>query len=176
MLVACHLFFGALAGLILQERYPHRYILPACLVGSILPDIIDKPLGYIIFPEIGDGRLIAHALLGLCIIGIIALLFQRDILVAGALAGGVVLHQILDEMWKIPVNWLYPFLGPFPVFMQEGYFGWGLMRELTTPSEWFFLCSLLIMILIRAKNPAMIRIQTVLLSGTPAILLLITGR
>lgn len=176
MLVACHLFFGALAGLILQEKFSSRYILPMCILGSILPDIIDKPLGYTIFPGIGDGRLIAHSIVGILIIGVIALLLFRNPLETGALMSGVILHQLLDAMWLIPINWLYPFLGPFPIFMKENYFGWGLMRELTTPSEWFFGLSLIFMLLFWSRNSSYTRIRDTALAGAPAILLLITGR
>jgi membrane-bound metal-dependent hydrolase YbcI (DUF457 family) len=176
MLIACHLFFGALIGIILDRQYPGRFLLPACLLGSVLPDIIDKPLGYLIFPEIGDGRLIAHAIIGLILIGIISGILLRDRALAGALMVGVLSHQLLDAMWQIPVNWLYPLLGPFPVYVHEDYFRWGLMRELTTPSEWLFGISLILLLMMRDEHLSFRRVRIAAFSAAPAILLLITGR
>lgn len=176
MLIACHLFFGICAGCLLQERYKNQYLVLLCLVGAVLPDIIDKPLGYLIFPEIGDGRLIAHALAGLLIIGITGWCLMKDHLLTGALLLGVMIHQILDEMWKIPVNWFYPLLGEFPVYPQEDYFGWGLMRELTTPSEWAFALCLLFLAWRWYSGPDYLRARDAVLSGIPALLLLIAGR
>lgn len=174
MLIACHLFFGTGAGLLLREKFKIEYLLPICILGSILPDIIDKPLGYLIFPQIGDGRLIAHSLLGLIIIILITGLIFRSVLMAGAIGLGVMMHQILDGMWNIPVNWFYPILGPFPVFPQTDYFAWGFMRELTTPSEYLFAAGILLLLMGRSSEPA--RIRVAILTGAPALLLLITGR
>lgn len=175
MLIFCHLFFGTLAGLLLRERFKTGYILPLGILGSILPDLIDKPLGYLIFPELGDGRLIAHALIGLVLITLIGGGVFRDLLLTAGLAIGVVIHQILDGMWKIPVNWFYPLLGPFPVYQQEGYFTSGIMRELTTPSEYVFAIGIILLLTQWSSGPAY-RIRAAVLSGTPALLLLFTGR
>ncbi|HWQ63259.1 MAG TPA: metal-dependent hydrolase [Methanospirillum sp.] len=175
MLIACHLFFGAAAGLLLQNRFKSWYILPACILGSVLPDLIDKPLGYIIFPSIGDGRLIAHSLIGLTIILLITAALFRDRFLIFALGIGILTHQILDEMWKIPVNWFYPLLGPFPVYQMENYFGWGFIRELTTPSEYLFALGVLFLLINRSQN-SLIRERAGILSGASALLLLCTGR
>ncbi|HWQ68153.1 MAG TPA: metal-dependent hydrolase [Methanospirillum sp.] len=177
MLILCHLFFGLCAGMLLCERYARSSLLAACIIGSILPDIIDKPLGYLIFPEIGDGRLITHALIGIGIIGIIGVLVLKVPLLTGALCTGVILHQLLDAMWKIPANWLYPLFGDFPSYPQENYFGWGLMRELSTPSEWAFAgAMLLLMIYIWSERRVGTRFRAAVVSGIPALILLIAGR
>ncbi|MDD1728886.1 MAG: metal-dependent hydrolase [Methanospirillum sp.] len=175
MLIACHLFFGTGAGLILQERFQSQYILPVCMLGSILPDLIDKPLGFLIFPSIGDGRLVAHSLIGLIVIMLIAAALIRSMLLPAVLCVGVLIHQLLDEMWNMPVNWLYPFLGQFPVYQQENYFGWGLMRELTTPSEYLFALGTLFL-LINKHGGQISRTRVGLMSGTSALLLLLIGR
>lgn len=175
MLLACHLFFGTATGLLLQNWFKSRYILPACILGCILPDLIDKPLGYIIFPSIGDGRLIAHSLIGLTIILLITGIFLKDRLIVTALGIGILTHQILDEMWKIPVNWFYPLLGPFPVHQMEDYFGWGLMRELTTPSEYLFALGVLILLFSRSSG-FLSRNRAGILSGGIALLLLLSGK
>jgi hypothetical protein len=176
MLIACHLFVGTLTRIILQNHFKSRYLLPLCMVGSVLPDIIDKPLGYIVLPDLGDGRLIAHALAGIILISIIGLCLFRSTLLTGALITGVISHQILDEMWNIPINWFYPLLGPFPVYLHENYFGWGLMKELTTPSEWAFSLAILFLLYIRSSESASFRVRTAAFSSVPALLLLITGR
>ena len=175
MLIACHLFFGTSAGLLLQDRFKSAYILPACILGSVLPDLIDKPLGYIVFPSIGDGRLIAHSLIGFALILLITGALYKDRFVIAALGIGILTHQILDEMWKIPVNWFYPILGPFPVYQMEDYFGWGLMRELTTPSEYLFALGILILLMNRTTG-IVSRERAGIASGASALLLLLTGR
>lgn len=49
---------------------------PAILVGSVLPDIIDKPLGGIILKDtIGNGRIYAHTLLFLLSLFVIGVIF-----------------------------------------------------------------------------------------------------
>ena len=175
MLIACHLFFGTGAGLILQERFQSRYVLPVCMLGSILPDLIDKPLGFLIFPSIGDGRLIAHSLIGLISIMLIVAALLRSMLLPAVLSVGVLIHQLLDEMWNMPVNWFYPFLGQFPVYQQENYFGLGLMRELTTPSEYLFALGILFLLISRPVGQIS-RNRAGFLSGTSALMLLLTGR
>jgi hypothetical protein len=54
-------------------------------------------------------------------------------------AGALLLHQIFDEMWKLPVNWFYPFLGPFQGQMIPEYIGTYFWLEITDPSEWMFM-------------------------------------
>ncbi|MGD0954847.1 MAG: hypothetical protein ABR985_21095 [Methanotrichaceae archaeon] len=49
----------------------------ACLaLGSILPDIIDKPLGLIVFGTPSMGRTVAHTFLFLLIITLLAIRFH----------------------------------------------------------------------------------------------------
>lgn len=176
MLIACHLFFGICAGVLLRERFLDQRIIPLCILGSILPDLIDKPLGHLIFTQIDDGRLIAHALAGLIIISIISLFLMRDRILATALCIGMLSHQLLDEMWKIPVNWFYPLLGEFPIGSLDNYFAWGMMRELTTLSEWIFALIILYLAFHWKSDREIPGFRMVALSGLPALLLLMTGR
>jgi len=81
-------------------------------LGSILPDIIDKPLGLLLFGSPNMGRTFAHTLLFLLILGAISLRL-RDIRLA-SLTWGVFIHLILDSMWSSPVILLWPLLGGFP--------------------------------------------------------------
>jgi membrane-bound metal-dependent hydrolase YbcI (DUF457 family) len=81
-------------------------------LGSILPDIIDKPLGLLVFGSPNMGRTFAHTLLFLLILAAISLRL-RDIRLA-SLTWGVFIHLILDSMWNSPVILLWPLLGGFP--------------------------------------------------------------
>ncbi len=80
------------------------------IIGALLPDIIDKPLGLVIL-SYGNGRIIAHTLLfALCAT---AIAFYKKDMRLYALSGGTWLHLILDSMWLFPVTLLWPFLGNF---------------------------------------------------------------
>jgi hypothetical protein len=88
--------------------------------GSILPDIIDKPLGFIIFHGFGNGRLIAHTLLfNLSLLTLFAVFRSRfDRLLGGnaiLLPLASILHIIEDKVWREPALLLYPFMGSIPL-------------------------------------------------------------
>lgn len=87
------------------------------LVGSLLPDILDKPVGELVFREtLGSGRIFAHSLAFLLLLTLGGL-YQRRRTGSGsllALAFGVLAHQACDRMWLEPVTLLWPLLGPFP--------------------------------------------------------------
>jgi inner membrane protein len=91
------------------------------LVGAILPDIIDKPLGLF---NIGSGRSISHTLLFLLIFTLCGLILYisrkwKRLLV---LAAGILAHLILDSMWQNPHILFWPLYGSqFPT---------------GTPAEW----------------------------------------
>jgi len=88
-----------------------KFSYPLIIVGSILPDLIDKPLGRIILP-LGSGRLIGHTLMFLLILIIIGLflgLYWQMLMLALADA----LHLIEDRMWEQPAILLWPLLGGF---------------------------------------------------------------
>jgi len=92
------------------------------LIGAILPDIIDKPLG--IF-HIGSGRSISHTLLFLLIFTFVGLIlyFTRKWKRMLVLATGIFFHLILDSMWLNPHTLFWPFNG------------WQLPGG--NPSDWF---------------------------------------
>jgi len=76
------------------------------LLGTILPDLIDKPLG----AALGlDSRLWGHTL------AFFAILVLLDRLPAlrgiGWLGGGVGTHFLLDQIWETPAVVLWPSLG-----------------------------------------------------------------
>jgi hypothetical protein len=88
---------------------------PAYLViGSLLPDLIDKPLGTLIFPSaIANGRMITHTLLfsvTLSLLGIYLYVKIGDIRVF-TLAAGSISHLVEDKMWKAPRTLFWPLIG-----------------------------------------------------------------
>jgi hypothetical protein len=112
MLLFAHLGL-TLAAAKLVERFGLRPDLPIVLLGSILPDLIDKPLGYLIYGSMATGRIFAHTLLFLLVlVALAAILKSRPL---GSLAFGVLAHQALDTIWRTPEVFLWPILGDFPV-------------------------------------------------------------
>ena len=84
------------------------------ILGSLLPDIIDKPVGDFLFSnEFHNGRIITHTLLISLIVllaGILTFKNQRRHWTL-ALAIGMIAHLILDEMWKTPQTLFWPLYG-----------------------------------------------------------------
>jgi inner membrane protein len=84
------------------------------LVGSLLPDIIDKPVGQFFFKEtFHNGRIFSHTLIFLVLITMVGFyLYRRRRQVwLLTLAGGTFTHLVLDEMWQFPRTLFWPFLG-----------------------------------------------------------------
>jgi len=83
-------------------------------VGSILPDLIDKPIGRFLFAEtFHTGRVFAHTVLFMfLLLGIGYYRWQRyrknGWLV---LAGSCLCHDIFDAMWVIPQTFYWPLHG-----------------------------------------------------------------
>ncbi|MBN1160626.1 MAG: metal-dependent hydrolase [Dehalococcoidales bacterium] len=97
------------------------------LVGSLLPDIIDKPIGQYFFRDTyNNGRIFAHTLLFFIIISAIGFFLykKRKRTWMLALAAGTFTHIILDEMWQTPQTLFWPLLGfSFP---EEDLEGWAV--------------------------------------------------
>lgn len=84
------------------------------LVGALLPDIIDKPLGMIIFASIiSSGRMIGHTLILSSILYCIGLSFyeKRGDVKILSLAAGSFFHLIEDQMWWEPQILSWPLFG-----------------------------------------------------------------
>jgi membrane-bound metal-dependent hydrolase YbcI (DUF457 family) len=107
MLLFAHVGLALAAG-----RMFRRANLAFLALGSMLPDIIDKPLGQLVNGTPAMGRTLSHTLLFLLLISALAL-YLRDARLA-SLSGGVLTHLVLDFMWASPVILLWPLLGPFP--------------------------------------------------------------
>jgi len=110
-------------------RLSQRLDLRILLVGSLLPDIIDKPLGHILFREyLSSGRTFAHTLLFAVLItlGGLFLRYRTSKTWMLVLSLGTFIHLILDEMWL--QHWrstiLWPLYGlEFPEAEITGWFG-----------------------------------------------------
>jgi membrane-bound metal-dependent hydrolase YbcI (DUF457 family) len=139
-----HLLTGIILGFLIADFLrDRRWIIP-CIIGAVLPDLIDKPLGYLIFPSMDlGGRFLFHNFLVFLLILAIGILvwkwYTSPIFIA--LAVGILSHQILDSMWKLPLYWLYPLYGPYPVHaaIASDYIYDLIGSDLFNPSEWVFI-------------------------------------
>ena len=84
------------------------------LTGSLLPDIIDKPLGMFFFREtFSNGRIFCHTLLFLIIIILTGLYLyrRRSTTWLLVLSFGTFTHLVCDLMWRSPRTLLWPIYG-----------------------------------------------------------------
>ena len=83
-------------------------------IGALLPDLIDKPIGMVIFSYIlANGRIIGHTLLFSISILIIGLYFydkRMDIRIF-SIASGTFFHLMEDQMWGDPRTLFWPLFG-----------------------------------------------------------------
>ena len=128
MLLFAHLGLTLAAG-----RFIRWVDLAFLALGSMLPDIIDKPIGLIVFGTPEMGRTLAHTLLFLLVL-VTLTAYLKDVRPA-SVSIGVLSHLILDSMWQSPVILSWPLLGNFPPAPDIGTFSYiqGLLFELTNP-------------------------------------------
>ena len=84
------------------------------LIGSLLPDIIDKPIGQFFFKEtFSNGRIFCHTLLFLIIITLTGLYLyrRRSTTWLLVLSFGTFTHLVCDLMWRSPRTLLWPIYG-----------------------------------------------------------------
>jgi hypothetical protein len=155
MLFMGHLVIGLIIGFILYEFFHDRTIIVFVAIGSVLPDIVDKPLGYIIFGStLDNGKIFFHGLIIVLLFFITGLivwkLFKSHSFIF--IAVGIFLHQLVDFMWRQPVAWYYPLLGPYQAKAQTDYFLNALIEELTSVNEWIFVVALLAIAYLLYRN------------------------
>ncbi len=126
---------ATIAGLANHQRNPSGWFITLSryldirwlVVGSLLPDIIDKPVGQYFFRDtFNNGRIFSHSVLFLVVIGAAGLFLfrQKRYTWLLALAAGALSHLILDEMWLMPRTLFWPFMGSgFPQVNLEGWLG-----------------------------------------------------
>ena len=88
------------------SRIDYRVI----LLGSMLPDVIDKPLG---FWFLDNGRTFGHSLLFTVLLAAVGffMYIRRQSMGLLCLAFGTLIHLILDRMWLNPGTLLWPLYG-----------------------------------------------------------------
>jgi inner membrane protein len=84
------------------------------IIGSLLPDIIDKPIGRYFFRDtFGTGQIYCHTLLFAVLLFLagffIAFKYKKSFMLM--LAIGTFVHLILDLMWMKPDTFLWPLYG-----------------------------------------------------------------
>lgn len=118
-----------------RRRIDYRVV----LVGSILPDLIDKPVGRLFFEDVfQNSRLFGHTLLFS-----VVLLFGIQLTLRGATARrwfilpiACMIHLGLDAMWNDPVTLFWPLFGSnFPVVPVGNYWLEVLLRPFSHPAE-----------------------------------------
>jgi membrane-bound metal-dependent hydrolase YbcI (DUF457 family) len=84
------------------------------VLGAVLPDLIDTPIGFALWPSVQNVRLASHSLLFAGVIMAVVLVVTRR----GRprkrwmpVAIGVLLHQVFDAMWREPETLWWPFQG-----------------------------------------------------------------
>jgi len=109
--------------------------------GSLLPDLIDKPIGSILFHDtFGTHRLAAHAI-AFPVAGLFAVLavtgrgspIRKGLI---ALVIGVLLHLVLDAAWADPEAFWWPLLGGSFPEVADSALGPLLRRMLSDPLVW----------------------------------------
>lgn len=82
--------------------------------GALLPDVVDTPIGLLMWDSLQSVRLVAHSLLAAVVVMVLVLIRTRR----GrprrrwmAVAVGMLLHLFLDAMWDSQQTLLWPFLG-----------------------------------------------------------------
>jgi inner membrane protein len=108
----------------LKEKIDYRFL----VVGSILPDLIDKPIGhYLFYSTFMNGRIFAHTVLFVLLLTIVAFGFERRYRFTGVsvLAIGALAHIVEDQMWRAPSTALWPLMGwQFPKLDLQNYTGY----------------------------------------------------
>ena len=131
MLLFAHLGLTLAAG-----RFMKWVDLVFLALGSMLPDIIDKPLGLLAFGTAEQGRTFGHTLLFLMVLAALAV-YLKNVRIA-SLSVGVLAHLVLDSMWKSPAILLWPLLGNFPPVQDLGILDYfqTLLYGLRDPMVW----------------------------------------
>jgi hypothetical protein len=84
------------------------------IIGSMLPDIIDKPIGQYFFADtFSNGRIFSHTLSFLVLLTVIGFLWYKTKhqIWGLSLAAGTLAHLVLDGMWGVPETFFWPFFG-----------------------------------------------------------------
>ncbi len=125
------------------------------LIGCILPDLVDKVPGRIVFiSSLENGRIFFHSLIIVMLFLLTGLIIRKYFRSFAFLVVGfvVLLHQLADLMCTNPVSWYYPFLGPFPVDYTSDYFQQDIFAELTFVTEWIYFAAIMVVSFVLCRN------------------------
>lgn len=119
------------------RRVSPRRDLRLPLLLALLPDLIDKPLAFLVRGLVnGSTRNFGHSALGALAVLAALLWLRRGRGDAGLLWACYAGHLVLDRMWlrDNPVVLLWPLLGPFPPpatggFLEARLVGYNLVGE-----------------------------------------------
>lgn len=109
------------------------------VVGAVLADVIDLPIGLLVWSTYETPRLLGHSMLVAILAMILVLVFTRRGPIRKRwilLAAGLFLHLALDAMWRSPETLWWPFLGS--TFTSSGYSTFGGYAEsvIRSPTMW----------------------------------------
>jgi inner membrane protein len=110
------------------------------VIASLLPDIIDKPLGLWLLPHtLATGRSYAHTLLFfllILLVGTILLAIRRCTWLL-LISAAVFIHLMLDAMWNTPITFYWPLYGAsFPSEPTGDFIGRMLTELVNVPAVW----------------------------------------
>lgn len=111
------MLFWHVGGTVAAIRYAFRddrMDLRFLLLGAVIPDLVDTPIGLLWFDTFGSVRLVAHSILfGSLVMAVVVLNTRR-----GRprkkwmpLAIGILMHLVLDAMWIDPETLWWPLFG-----------------------------------------------------------------
>lgn len=84
------------------------------LLGALLPDLIDTPVGLLFYEQLGGVRLISHGLIFAAVVMVAVVLSTRrgrPRKMWMPLAIGLLFHLLLDALWLDPETLWWPLLG-----------------------------------------------------------------
>ncbi len=116
MLILGHVGITLVTAQVIERAAPARHWgldYRLLVAGSLLPDLVDKPVGLFLFEEVfHSGRIMAHTLLfSLVLLGFGLWRYRRVGAGLFSLGVGSTLHLILDGMWGDPAVLWWPIMG-----------------------------------------------------------------
>jgi inner membrane protein len=106
VLVLGHVAAATVSGHALDRRADLRWV----IFFTLLADLVDKPLGLVVFREtINNGRVWFHSLSVNLLLTLVLVLARKP----GVYSLALWLHQLCDRMWMRPWVALWPFTGAF---------------------------------------------------------------
>ena len=139
MLLACHLFIGALIGYAVFRWKGNALAIPVAMLAALLPDLVEKPLGHLFLQDtLDNGRIIAHTLFFLGMLAVASLAFRKSY-GAGIPWWPEWLRTHPQTGCGTTTRLFWPLLGPFARDHYPDYFGNAVVVELTSLSEYAFM-------------------------------------